>query len=40
VPILEQEDFYSDKHPRIFRSGMLDLFERSSEIDLLTLGEG
>ena len=38
VPILEQEDFYSDKHQRIFR-GMLDLFERSSEIDLLTLKE-
>jgi replicative DNA helicase len=38
VPILEQEDFYSDKHQRIF-GGMLDLFERSSEIDLLTLKE-
>ena len=38
VPILEQDDFYSDKHQRIFR-GMLDLFERSSEIDLLTLKE-
>jgi len=38
VPILAQEDFYSDKHQRIFR-GMLDLFLRSSEIDLLTLKE-
>jgi replicative DNA helicase len=38
VPILAQDDFYSDKHQRIFR-GMLDLFERSSEIDLLTLKE-
>ena len=38
VPILEQEDFYSDKHQRIYR-GMLELFERSAEIDLLTLKE-
>src|SRR5262245_39751443 len=38
VPILSPEDFYSDKHQRIFR-GMLDLFDRSAEIDLLTLKE-
>ena len=38
VPILSQEDFYSDKHQRIYR-GMLDLFDRSAEIDLLTLKE-
>jgi replicative DNA helicase len=36
VPILQQEDFYSDKHQRIYR-GMLELFDRSAEIDLLTL---
>ncbi len=38
VPILSREDFFSDKHQRIYR-GMLDLFERSAEIDLLTLKE-
>ncbi len=38
VPILSREDFFSDKHQRIYR-GMLDLFERSSEVDLLTLKE-
>lgn len=39
VPILpKQDEFYSDKHQRIYR-GMLDLFERSSQIDLLTLKE-
>ncbi len=38
VPILSREDFFSDKHQRIYR-GMLDLFERSSQIDLLTLKE-
>ncbi len=38
VPILAQDEFYSDKHQRIFR-GMLDLYERSFEIDLLTLKE-
>ena len=36
VPILKQEDFYSDKHQRIYR-GMMELFGRSAEIDLLTL---
>ena len=39
VPILPHADeFYSDKHQRIYR-GMLDLFSRSAEIDLLTLKE-
>src|SRR6266496_2931351 len=38
VPILSREDFFSDKHQRIYR-GMLDLFDRSAEIDLLTLKE-
>ena len=38
VPILAPEDFYSDRHQRIYR-GMLDLFDRSAEIDLLTLKE-
>jgi len=38
VPILQREDFYSDKHQRIYR-GMLELFDRSAEIDLLTLKE-
>lgn len=38
VPILSREDFFSDKHQRIYR-GMLDLFDRSSRIDLLTLKE-
>jgi replicative DNA helicase len=32
VPILSREDFFSDKHQRIYR-GMLDLFDRSAEID-------
>ncbi len=39
VPILPSEEgFYSDKHQRIYR-GMLNLFLRSAEIDLLTLNE-
>jgi replicative DNA helicase len=38
VPILSREDFFSDKHQRIYR-GMLDLFDRSAEVDLLTLKE-
>jgi replicative DNA helicase len=39
VPILPTEEgFYSDKHQRIYR-GMLGLFLRSAEIDLLTLNE-
>ena len=38
VPILSREDFYSEKHQRIYR-GMLELFDRSAEIDLLTLKE-
>jgi replicative DNA helicase len=39
VPILPSEEgFYSDKHQRIYK-GMLDLFLRSAEIDLLTLSE-
>src|SRR5437870_11785364 len=38
VPILAQEDFYTDKHQRIYR-GMLELFDRSAEIELLTLKE-
>jgi replicative DNA helicase len=38
VPILSREDFFSDKHQRIYR-GMLDLFDRSAQVDLLTLKE-
>jgi replicative DNA helicase len=38
VPILSKEDFFSDKHQRIYR-GMLELFDRSAQIDLLTLKE-
>ncbi|HKF41758.1 MAG TPA: replicative DNA helicase [Thermoanaerobaculia bacterium] len=38
VPILSQEDFFTEKHQRIYR-GMLDLFDRAAEIDLLTLKE-
>jgi replicative DNA helicase len=38
VPILSREDFFSDKHQRIYR-GMLDLFDRSTQVDLLTLKE-
>src|SRR5512143_564064 len=39
IPILPNAaDFYSDKHQRIY-AGMLDLFSRSTEIDLLTLKE-
>ena len=38
VPILSEEDFFPDTHRRIYR-GMLELFQRSSEIDVLTLKE-
>ena len=39
VPILpEADEFYSDKHQRIYRA-MLELFGRAAEIDLLTLKE-
>jgi replicative DNA helicase len=38
VPILSEEDFFPDTHRRIYR-GMLELFQRSAEIDLLTLKE-
>src|SRR6266496_2185174 len=39
IPILpKSDDFYTDKHQRIYR-GMLELFGRSAEIDLLTLKE-
>ncbi|HTO74439.1 MAG TPA: replicative DNA helicase [Thermoanaerobaculia bacterium] len=38
VPILRQEDFFPDTHRRIFRA-MLELYERSAEIDTLTLKE-
>ena len=38
VPVLSAEDFFSDKHQRIYR-GMLDLYDRSTQVDLLTLKE-
>ena len=38
VPILRQEDFFPDTHRRIFRA-MLELYQRSAEIDTLTLKE-
>jgi replicative DNA helicase len=38
VPVLGQEDFFPDTHRRIYRA-MLELFERSAEIDTLTLKE-
>jgi len=38
VPILSQDDFFPDSHRRIF-SSMLDLSQRSAEIDVLTLRE-
>jgi len=38
VPVLQQEDFFPDTHRRIY-GAMLELFERSSEIDTLTLKE-
>src|SRR5262249_11104204 len=38
VPILDQEDFFLDTHRRIYRA-MLELFQRSAEIDILTLKE-
>jgi replicative DNA helicase len=38
VPVLQQEDFFPDTHRRIY-GAMLELFERSSEIDTLTLRE-
>ena len=38
VPILNQEDFFPDTHRRIFRA-MLELYQRSAEIDTLTLKE-
>jgi replicative DNA helicase len=38
VPVLRQEDFFPDTHRRIFRA-MLELYQRSAEIDTLTLKE-
>ncbi len=38
VPVLGQEDFFPDTHRRIYRA-MLELFQRSAEIDTLTLKE-
>ncbi|HEY7114657.1 MAG TPA: replicative DNA helicase [Thermoanaerobaculia bacterium] len=38
VPVLRQEDFFPDTHRRIYRA-MLELYERSAEIDTLTLKE-
>src|SRR5450755_4374485 len=38
VPILTPDDFFPDTHRRIYRS-MLDLSQRSAEIDILTLKE-
>lgn len=38
LPILREEDFYSDDHRRIYRA-MLDLFLRSGEVDVLTIKE-
>src|SRR5262249_27186561 len=38
IPILAEQDFFPDTHRRIFRA-MLELSQRSSEIDILTLKE-
>src|ERR1700737_461841 len=38
LPILREEDFYSDDHRRIYRA-MLELFLRSGEVDVLTIKE-
>lgn len=38
VPVLRQEDFFPDTHRRIYRA-MLELYQRSAEIDTLTLKE-
>src|SRR6266498_4116359 len=38
IPILGEDDFFPDTHRRIYRS-MLDLSQRSAEIDILTLRE-
>ncbi|MDQ2971357.1 MAG: replicative DNA helicase, partial [Acidobacteriota bacterium] len=38
VPILREDDFFPDTHRRIYRA-MLELFQRSAEIDILTLKE-
>jgi replicative DNA helicase len=38
VPILRQEDFFPDTHRRLYRA-MLELYQRSAEIDTLTLKE-
>ncbi|MEP6993600.1 MAG: replicative DNA helicase [Acidobacteriota bacterium] len=38
VPILTQDDFFPDTHRRIY-GAMLDLWQRSAEIDVLTLRE-
>ena len=38
VPILREEDFFPDTHRRIYRA-MGELFERSAEIDVLTIKE-
>src|SRR5512132_4124610 len=37
-PILKEDDFFPDTHRRIYRS-MIDLAQRSAEIDVLTLRE-
>ncbi|MCA1580736.1 MAG: replicative DNA helicase [Acidobacteria bacterium] len=38
VPIVNETDFFPDTHRRIFRA-MMELFQRSAEIDILTLKE-
>ena len=38
VPILREDDFFLDTHRRIYRA-MVELFQRSAEIDVLTLKE-
>ncbi len=38
VPIVNENDFFPDTHRRIFRA-MMELFQRSAEIDILTLKE-
>jgi replicative DNA helicase len=38
VPILREEDFYSDDNRRIYRA-MIELFLRSAEVDVLTIKE-
>jgi len=38
VPILAEQDFFPDTHRRIY-AAMRDLFQKSAEIDVLTLKE-